>query len=76
MNENTPKATIETPARFFTPAELETAYRIPVATAAKWRWNGSGPAFVKFGAKVLYRQSDVEAWIASKVRTCTPANEQ
>lgn len=76
MKDATFNASNNDSARFFTPAELEAVYRIPVATAAKWRWNGSGPAFIKMGAKVIYRQSDVEAWIASNVRTCTPANER
>lgn len=59
-----------------TPTELAERYRIPTATAAKWRWNGSGPAFVKFGTRVLYRQSDVESWITSNLKTSTSANHQ
>ena len=65
-----------TPLRLLTPTELQADYRIPTATAAKWRWNGSGPAFVKFGARVLYREADVEEWIAANVRTSTSANER
>jgi predicted DNA-binding transcriptional regulator AlpA len=62
-------------AKLITPIELAELYRIPTATAAKWRWNGTGPAFVKFGSRVLYRETDVEAWIASNLRTSTAANE-
>ena len=58
-----------------TPTELSQHYRIPTATAAKWRWNGSGPAFVKFGSRVLYRQADVEAWITANSKTRTAANQ-
>jgi predicted site-specific integrase-resolvase len=61
--------------RLMTPTELANAYRIPTATAAKWRWAGTGPAFVKFGSRVLYRESDVEAWIAANLRTSTAAND-
>lgn len=61
--------------RLMTPTELETRYRIPTATAAKWRWNGSGPSFVKFGARVLYREADVESWIVSNLKTSTTANQ-
>ena len=61
---------------FLTPAELAVRYRIPKPTAAKWRWNGSGPAFVKFGSRVLYREADVEAWITANVRSSTAANER
>ena len=49
---------------FLTPDELAQRYRIPKPTAAKWRWNGSGPTFVKLGSRVLYREADVESWIA------------
>jgi predicted DNA-binding transcriptional regulator AlpA len=66
---------LNTKTQLLTPAELEASYRIAKATLAKWRWNGSGPTYVKLGAKVLYRRSDVEAWIASRERTATPANE-
>lgn len=27
------------------------------------RWNGTGPAFRRIGRSILYRKSDVEAWI-------------
>lgn len=62
-------------AGLLTPTELSEQYRIPPATAAKWRWNGTGPAFVKMGSRVLYRVVDVEAWIAANLRTST-ANER
>lgn len=62
-------------AKLITPVELAELYRIPTATAAKWRWNGTGPAFLKFGSRVLYRESDIEAWIAANLRNATPANQ-
>lgn len=42
---------------------------LPVArqTLARWRSEGSGPAFVKVGRKVAYRSADVRAWVASSV---------
>jgi hypothetical protein len=59
---------------FLTPDDLAIRYRIPKPTAAKWRWNGSGPTFVKLGSRVLYREADVESWISANERTSTAAN--
>ena len=37
-------------------------------TLERWRVEGSGPPFMKAGRRVLYRESDIEAWLnASKV---------
>lgn len=39
---------------------------------AQLRYTGGGPRFIKLTAKaVRYRQSDLDAWIAAKVRTNT-----
>ena len=36
------------------------------ATLAKMRWMGGGPMFIKAGRKVLYRRSDLIAWLNSR----------
>ena len=36
------------------------------ATLAKLRVTGGGPPFVKLGAKVLYDDADIAAWIAAQ----------
>jgi predicted DNA-binding transcriptional regulator AlpA len=33
------------------------------ATLAKWRVYGTGPAFLKVGARVCYRVSDINDWL-------------
>ena len=38
---------------------------------AKVRMTGSGPRFLKIGGKIFYRQSAVEAWLASLERGST-----
>jgi hypothetical protein len=38
------------------------------ATLAKYRVVGGGPPFVKLGAKVLYPEPDLAAWLAAKPR--------
>ncbi len=40
-------------------------------TLEKWAVTGDGPPFYKLGGRVLYEQSDLEAWIASKRRIST-----
>lgn len=40
-------------------------------TLERWRVEGSGPAFVKAGRRVLYRSDDVEHWIDSSRKWST-----
>lgn len=56
---------------YLSPRDLETLFRIPRGTSAKWRTNGSGPPFAKLGAKVLYQTADVVAWINERRSVCT-----
>lgn len=35
-------------------------------TLQAWRVRGGGPAFIKVGRLVRYRQSDLDAWIESR----------
>lgn len=51
------------------PEELARQVNVPVKTTAVWRSNGVGPAFIKVGRHVRYRQSDIDAWIASRITT-------
>lgn len=44
---------------------------VSISTLAKWRLDGSGPAFVKVGARVAYDSAMVEAWLASRIRRST-----
>lgn len=50
--------------QFITTDELAALVRQPVETIRYWRHVGKGPASFKLGRRVLYAQSDVEAWIA------------
>jgi predicted site-specific integrase-resolvase len=36
---------------------------VPEQTLAQWRYLGKGPAFIKVGRHVRYRDEDVEAWL-------------
>ena len=37
-----------------------------VETVRRWRLRGQGPRFIKIGAMVRYRASDVQAWLESR----------
>ena len=40
-------------------------------TLERFRCTGFGPVYRKLGRRVLYRPADLDAWIASRVRTST-----
>lgn len=44
---------------------------IAASTWNKKRLSGDGPAFIKAGRRVLYRWSDVEAWLLDQQRRST-----
>ena len=40
-------------------------------TLAHWRSAGCGPAFIKLGARVTYRGSDLNAWLKARTVRAT-----
>jgi hypothetical protein len=40
-------------------------------TLERWRKDGAGPAYIKVGHLVRYRESDVERWLDEQTRTHT-----
>jgi len=53
-----------------TPEEVASYLRKHVRTLANWRCQGAGPNYIKTEGGVLYRWSDVEAWL--KANTIQP----
>lgn len=47
--------------------QLVERWHISPRTLEQWRWLGKGPRFLKVGARVLYRASDVERYEASQI---------
>jgi excisionase family DNA binding protein len=47
--------------------EAACALRISKRTLERWGITGDGPKFVKAGRRVLYRQCDLDDWIASRL---------
>ena len=46
--------------------ELAELTKTKAQTWRKKRWRGDSPRFVKLGNRVLYRRSDVEAYLAER----------
>lgn len=51
----------------------EAARRVGLSASQlnKLRCSGGGPAFYKLGAAVVYRQADLDAWLAERRKTST-----
>ena len=50
-------------------AELARRWRISPRTLERWRWLGQGPAYLKIGGSVAYREDDVLAYEAAQRHT-------
>jgi DNA-binding transcriptional MerR regulator len=46
--------------------EAATLLGLSPRTLERYRCTGFGPSFIKAGRRVLYRQSDLEDWIAAR----------
>jgi excisionase family DNA binding protein len=52
---------------FLTDAQLCALLHCDDRTTLRWRNDGGGPQFVRVGPRrVLYRRSDVEAWLTAR----------
>jgi predicted DNA-binding transcriptional regulator AlpA len=49
-------------------AEVSSATRVPIATLRFWRATQpeKGPKSFRLGGRVVYKTSDVEAWVAAQ----------
>jgi hypothetical protein len=45
-------------------------------TLENWRCQGNGPPFYKVGARVVYDDADVDAWMRARRRTSTSRQAQ
>jgi excisionase family DNA binding protein len=58
-----------------TQSETAELLRLSERTLERWRVVGGGPVFCKLGKRVLYRQADLDEWIASHaVRSTSEAS--
>lgn len=47
--------------------QLAEHWHMSPRTLEQWRWLGKGPKFLKIGARVLYRDEDVEDYEAAQL---------
>lgn len=57
--------------QFHPEREAASRLRLAVGTLQNMRVQGTGPAFHKFGGRVLYSGADLDSWAASRRRTST-----
>jgi hypothetical protein len=60
-------------ATLLTQREAALALRLSERTLERSRVSGFGPPFAKLGRRVLYRQDDLDQWIAGRVVSSTSA---
>jgi hypothetical protein len=51
--------------------EAAAYLRLSLRTLERYRQTGLGPAFIKAGARVLYREADLADWLSARVVTST-----
>ena len=51
---------------FLTPREAATFLGLSVRALARYRCNGKGPVFYKFGGRVRYTLDDLGQWAATR----------
>ena len=67
-------STLAVSSPLLTPQEAAELLRSKDRTLERWRHAGGGPPFVKIGRRVVYRLSDLEAWLAQQRREHTGAS--
>jgi hypothetical protein len=55
------------PPKVVTASEAARLVGLSISTLAKLRLNGNGPPYCKLGRRVLYRPTDLEEWLQSRV---------
>ena len=54
------------PDRMLNEKEVAEQLTVSVATIRRWRLFRQGPQFIKIGAAVRYRSSDITAWLNTR----------
>lgn len=57
--------------RYLDTAQAATKLNISPRTLERWRVEGRGPAFCKFGKRAMYAESDLTDWAGAQRRTST-----
>lgn len=65
----------EAPSQHLNQYQLSKRWNVSQSTLERWRFLRRGPKFLKIGARVVYRLSDIEAYEADNIRQGTNASE-
>jgi predicted site-specific integrase-resolvase len=57
----------------FNQVELSRRWRLSPRTLERWRFQGTGPHYLRVGGRVVYRLEDVEAYEADQLRVTAAA---
>ena len=60
--------TTTTLPRLITTVEVARLLRVSPRTLQRWRWTGSGPPYLKIGARVRYTRPAIEAYVRAAER--------
>jgi excisionase family DNA binding protein len=52
---------------YLTVVEVADLLRTPVSTLYNWRLTGDGPPAARVGRRLLYKRTDVHAWVDGRV---------
>jgi hypothetical protein len=52
----------------FNQVELSRRWRLSPRTLERWRFQGTGPRYLKIGGRVVYRLEDIEAYEAEQLK--------
>lgn len=58
-------------SEILTTQQLGERWHIATETLRYWRWNGTGPVFVKFNGCILYRLDDIDQFERAHLRRHT-----
>ena len=71
IHEILPDAAAHNPPIYLNVPETADLLRVSPVTLGRWRIEGSGPPFRKFGRRVLYARADLIAWAEEQARLST-----
>jgi len=76
VNQRTIADATLNPADLLTPEQAALVLGLSIKTLATWRSTGRHSLpFIRCGARIRYRRSELDAWLADRQRTCTTLRE-
>ncbi|SFO25650.1 Helix-turn-helix domain-containing protein [Bradyrhizobium sp. Ghvi] len=60
--ESAPEASTPAPSGYHKPEAAAARIGLTPGTLAKWRCAGTGPAYIRIGGRILYKEADLDAF--------------